>query len=416
MQNVHRLACLSAFVLLAACGQALPAPPAIHAEETNVARRRTHDGIALFRIKVPRRHQHERYVSPATQSMTLSLAGPTVVNQTIPLTPGSANCKATISGTLCSFSPSLAPGQYTATIATFDAVNPQNGKELSEATGAAFTITAGTTNAVNLTLSGVPASLAVAPESTASTLDATGKFDLIGTGAHPFLVEALDSDGNTIVGPGAPAFSVTQTGGSMAATIVAPTAKAPNQFSIAPPAAFTSNTAAVKVQAQYSAPEPDACTVNGAACSATFDFAMEALVATAGNGAANIFTAGNSASLVGISNSVNYPSAIAFDRSGDLFVASCLAGCGIGNSPDAVLEYSPPYTQPPAVISNGVAGPEALEFDAQGRLYVANCGSCSLGAADSIAVYDPPLNAKSVPAITLTSGVKDPRSMTLDAA
>ena len=76
-----------------------------------------------------------------------------------------------------------------------------------------------------------------------------------------------------------------------------------------------------------------------------------------------------------ISSGVNSPvglMSLAFDASGDLFVANCGSACG-GTGVGTVTEYAPPYTGAPiATISKDVNAPLALAFDPSGDLFVAN--------------------------------------------
>ena len=58
------------------------------------------------------------------------------------------------------------------------------------------------------------------------------------------------------------------------------------------------------------------------------------------------------------------PEALAFDTSGNLYVAN------YGNN--TVSKFAPGSTTPTATLT-GLSGPDALAFDASGNLYVANC-------------------------------------------
>ena len=61
---------------------------------------------------------------------------------------------------------------------------------------------------------------------------------------------------------------------------------------------------------------------------------------------------------------LNGPDALAFDSSGNLYVAN-----GDGTT---VSEFAPGSTTPTATLT-GLNDPEALAFDSSGNLYVANC-------------------------------------------
>ena len=70
-----------------------------------------------------------------------------------------------------------------------------------------------------MTLSGIPSQLLVLPGSAASNTNIQGGIDLVATAEIELLVEALDADGNFILGPGSPTFTVSQTVGTMNVTL-----------------------------------------------------------------------------------------------------------------------------------------------------------------------------------------------------
>lgn len=101
---------------------------------------------------------------------------------------------------MCAVTVSLLSGSYDAAISTYDAGNTK----LSQGQFVGFTVIPGQANTIPLTLSGIPASLRVSSgalgvhgtQSTGSTLYGVAQQNLI--------VQALDADGNVIVGPGSP--------------------------------------------------------------------------------------------------------------------------------------------------------------------------------------------------------------------
>jgi hypothetical protein len=64
--------------------------------------------------------------------------------------------------------------------------------------------------------------LVVIPLTPLSTTNGSGAFHLVGAGVHPFLVEALDADGNLIIGSGAPTFTIGAPSGTLGATSTQP--------------------------------------------------------------------------------------------------------------------------------------------------------------------------------------------------
>jgi len=116
------------------------------------------------------------------------------------------------------------------------------GTELSANLAYPFTVLAGTSNNVGITLQGIPADVSIVPSSNEDVQgDESGGFDLYGfykadgTTIYPrqFNVFALDADGNVIVGPGAPAVTLTSSATSTLSNGV-PAAGNPNLLTVTP--------------------------------------------------------------------------------------------------------------------------------------------------------------------------------------
>ena len=183
---------LLAAAVAAACGghgdSALPRPgsaPQPHASASASA-------SAVFKIKIPKEKKHgikPKYVSPSTKSMSIaSTGGPTTIAN---LTPSSPGCVQN-TNLVCTVPVAVLPGTVTFTVSSFDQLNA-TGNLLSTAT-VTTTIVANQNNQVLITLNGVVASIDLVlayptpPEGTATTI--------------PLTVNAMDADGNIIVGPG----------------------------------------------------------------------------------------------------------------------------------------------------------------------------------------------------------------------
>jgi virginiamycin B lyase len=152
----------------------------------------------LFVIRVPSslpasaRLRHPEYVSPSTQSLTIANSFGTVL-ATANLTPQSTGCVAPTASTplTCTVSATVPSGTNTLTIATYD----RPGATGTKVAVAALSVTGAASGptTINLTLSGIVASLTLAldpatlPSGTAAT--------------SALLLNALDPDGNIIVGP-----------------------------------------------------------------------------------------------------------------------------------------------------------------------------------------------------------------------
>jgi hypothetical protein len=175
-----------------------------------------------------------RYLSPSTASIAIVLTptgatpgGPQTFNAA--LTPTSTGCLSSLASTVCTLTLSVPAGTYLGSFTTEDT----SADALSAATNVAITITEGQTNTLEVTLGALPASYAIAayPGSFGATTP---------TVVEPvwpsskFIVNALDVDGNVIVGPGAPTYTLALSGHSAPnpLALVQPTTTAPNAFSI----------------------------------------------------------------------------------------------------------------------------------------------------------------------------------------
>ena len=94
---------------------------------------------------------------------------------------------------------------------------------------------------------------------------------------------------------------------------------------------------------------------------------------------------------------LNDPSALAFDSSGNLYVANSNNG--------TVSKFAPGSTTPTATL-NGLSNPKALAFDSSGNLYVANSNN------DTVSEFAP---GSTTPTATLT-GLSDPQALAFDGS
>ncbi|HEY9086025.1 MAG TPA: hypothetical protein VIN40_08875 [Candidatus Tyrphobacter sp.] len=455
MRSRFALAVLLAFALGGCSGGGggssaiLPTNPATSGKGT---------GTAVFAINVPAQapssnaraaqamHRgagvRPQYLSNATQSITIAISGPTDVNETASLTVNSSGCTSSLASTICTLSvPGLQPctspptNCYTATLTTYDQTGG-SGNVLSAAQAIAFTITAGQSNTVNISLSGVPASTLVIPVGVFTVADGSND-DLIGLGAHKFVVESLDADGNIIAGPGAPTYTFGSLSG-LGVTVTPTTTTSPNEFSVTPPGTYSASTGSFTITPTFTGQATNGCTQTGANCSAvTVTVDMKQMLAVANNGSTpgniTLYELGATSPFATITSGINNPTHLAADAAGDLFLANWdtvttsnvlefAAGgtsltntistktgaypCGvavdslnhnlgiaIGNTcgsatgaSDSLEIVDPPYSGAPTVVTTGIADPNSIAADSSGDFYVANCGTCGTGA-DSVTQY-----------------------------
>jgi hypothetical protein len=375
------------------------APAATSAAPAHASARR---GFVRLRIVVPERHRvrgrSSRYISPATKSIEINVfnaAHAKVATVARSLTPGSPGC--TPPGgqpTTCTIQIALAPASYTANVTTFDG----DGAELSRATGFPFTVDRGSANDVSMTLDGVPATVQVLPAPSAVFLGGTQAlgFQLAGLAPQTVDVFARDVDGNVILGSGAPAVSLAS---NSSALVVTPAGNAnPNQFVLTRTAA---SAAAIVLTA--TATPPGGGLVASVRPSLQF-VPLLYMYQTGGIGEyapwsnlpVRTITAGLSGTMT-FSTQLQQNQILALDAAGFLYV--------IDAPNNDVVVYAPGATTPARTISNGISAPQALAFDPSGNLYVANSANVN--------VYE---SKSTDPSLTITNGISSPFALAFNAA
>lgn len=302
-----------------------------------------------------------RFVSPSTKSLSIAFTpngSGVATSASFNVTSASNGCSTAAGKTTCTESVSVAPGNYTATVNTYDG-DDESGKLLSHGQNLPAKIEAGQANTIALVIGGVPHALSLSGSGSVHGSSASG-FTVYGSGAVSLIVTAKDADGNTIVGAGTP-YAGTFTSGSGWA-IATPKPASPNTFTLTPPGT-NGNAATLKISVNYDAAT---CAISGVVCHVSF----------------------------GVTNRIQY-----------LFVEDCEVSCFNSMNPDAVKVYAAPYTGAAiATITKGVLDPQGLAVDAQGDLFVANCGaSCAGSGSDTVTEYAPPYTSNPLHTISVTA-------------
>jgi hypothetical protein len=152
------------------------------------------------------------YISASTQSFTIDVrpqGSSTSVSgfpMTANLTPSSPGCTTVSNATVCTIGLVLAPGNYKATLATFDGIGG-TGNVLSTGQSLTLDVVLNQANLIPLALGGVLASIQVAPSGGQLTAGYGFVDNLTGNGTGTLSAYGVDIDGNTIVGAGSPAVS-----------------------------------------------------------------------------------------------------------------------------------------------------------------------------------------------------------------
>jgi hypothetical protein len=244
---VNRILIGSALIVaLSACGGSNSGLAPAGSQATAPVSKKAHAQLRItFRIPHKQHHRHNgHYVSPSTQSIEVAAQSATGSASTafVNVAPSSAQCTgAPLQSLNCTLSFSIAPGAYSLNFSAYDAAQsgtglPASGNLLSTNT-VATTIVAGKNNTFSVTLDGVPASVSVQPAvGQVGNIDGseTGGLNLAAGSTGKVLVSALDADQNTIIGPGAPALTVSVgagASGGIAVTSPAPSAN-PSLFSV----------------------------------------------------------------------------------------------------------------------------------------------------------------------------------------
>jgi hypothetical protein len=403
---------------LAACGGGNGSLPVSPGSSTPAQHGHRHNATLHITIKIPKKHKHRghaarpKFVSPATQSMAIDITGPTNVSEAVALTVASGNCSSTLASTQCTLTiPGLEPGSgYMASVSTYDGPvvsNSGSGNLLSTAQNVAFTITAGSSNTINLSLDGVPATTVVTAIDPSFSPNTAGTFSLVGLGAHRFLVESLDADNNPIVGPGMPSYTFGTPSGL--GITVGPSAAGSNIFTISPPATYATGTGSFSITPTFTGQQTDGCAQSGANCNpvtVTAGMTQMLAISTIQNETVSLYADNTTPpTLVATISGLNSPDGTAMDAKGDLFVANAGAAFSGGSGNGSVQEFAPPYSGAPVALSGTGLFPFTLTFDSNNNLFVQEY-------QDALE-YGPPYNA--APSASL-AGVSSGEDVTVDAS
>jgi streptogramin lyase len=404
-----------------------------------------------FRFKIPRsRHRRgAHYVSPATASIAVTVLdalGHQLAQTSVNTTPGAGDCTAIVAGTFgCSFTMSVLPGNDRFSVVAYDAANAQ-GHQLSAYSGAQL-VSAGRGNAIDISLGGIPTTLAVTLVGF-SPFAAGGAasgflFGGIGSGAmHQMQLTAKDADGYTIVNPGAPALTLTSSAPAKLAVAASGTA---GVFDVTPlaetnalptpnpntavtltaaatpangtgttplsvnvsvqnePIAYVTNSSSENVEAYAPWASNPILTLGPLSRNPTLpdvvvDVSGNVYVSDDAGGLVYVFPVGSSTSNNTLH--VSGPEFLAVDASLNVYVDQTSAG--------NVVEYNPANGNQ-LVRTLAADEPYGIALDSSGNLYVANC----LGLT-GVSVFA--AGTSTSPAFSFSNGMSCPQFPTFDAA
>ena len=167
------------------------------------------------------------YVSPSSATLAVGVNGGTPVSYG--LTPATPGCVTQATVLACTFSIVVPAGLDTLALSLADAAGNVLSRNVVSAT-----IVAGASTPVNVTLAGVPAAVAIVPGTNAYSDTSVAPYEIPGLFPIPVEVEALDADGNVIVGPGAPTLQSVTVSNTSAATIAPAVGTDPFAYVLSP--------------------------------------------------------------------------------------------------------------------------------------------------------------------------------------
>jgi outer membrane protein assembly factor BamB len=210
------------------------------------------------------------YFSPKAQSLTVTFypSGSEVPASEVTLanlTPTSTACTTNSSGTACSISTTLPPGQYLCQVKTYTGTNGHD-PVLSIQDDVPLTIAQnGSITTPAWMLWGVPSSISVTPVMTSWLRRSGSSVTSYGLAPVVYVVAAYEQGGAQLVGPGLPTWSITTTNSRFIVT--QPIAQAPNTFTVAPVGGGPT-TAQIKVVAANPQSTVSFCSTVGSNCNA----------------------------------------------------------------------------------------------------------------------------------------------------
>ena len=387
--------------------------------------------VAVRFPKHKRHHRHARYVSPSTNSVTFNL---TTVNGVAPPAGFTLNVTLTLSsncspvsgsGYICSTQWTVPAADDKFTITAFDS----SSRRLSE--NVVTKEVAPGNQTMSTTLTGVPASIVISPAASTdgNTYSVSGAGGLTVLGAatpFPFTVTMKDADGNVIVGPGTPSYTLAINPANFTASAITNAG-----FDLKPKAATLSENATVTLTAVM--PAGVAACTPGCQTAPKVTTALPGAVVVSDGNAESVYApavvakalAGNTA-VAATANLTggNADLGVAFDNASppNLFIANSgtrTVNCyTAANVTAAVGGTSKTKTQSMTIATSGTITPTGLLFDSSGDLFVAEEGSNTVGIYSSAQTSGCLTAAQGAPAATLalSPGGTHPTALAFDAA
>jgi hypothetical protein len=307
------------------------------------------------------------YVSPSSAQLLVAVNGGSTT--TYGLSASSPGCTVVQSNVTCAFQIAAGAGNDAFALTIEDAAGNILSRNVVNAK-----LAAGVATPVNVTLDGIPASVVAVP-GTGSTIEdtATPAYHVPGLLPQSIELEALDADGNVIVGPGSPTIgapSISQ--GSAYATIVSKNSTDPNAYLLkATGGSAGGQTVTVSATGQ-SIPLNDGS--QSAPVSSTTNFLFTPAIAVVAGVLVEEYSleTGNEIGQFNVcpgACATTIANAAASDANGDLWVSYV----GIAGIQEAyTVEEFASYATSPTLVLSGITGSDGIAVGSNGMVYVAN--------------------------------------------
>lgn len=416
--NVRVWSCAALCLALAACGgNHAVLPSAVHVQATpgvTVAPPKAAATAALT-VVVPQPSKNAtvsasarrpEYVSSSSAKLVVAVNGGTP--SSYGLTSTSPGCTVVQGNTQCLLQVPATAGNDSLALTIEDGTGNVLSKNVVNAK-----IAAGVSTPVNVTLAGIPASVAIVPGRGSTIEDsANPAWHVPGLLPQPVEVEALDADGNVIIGAGAPVIGTpTITAGSAYAAIVSAQTTDPNAYLLkATSGAAGGQTVTVSASAQ-SIPLSDGS--QSAPATASTNFLYTPAVVIVSGSTASLFSVETTNLLTQFSAcgggcfGLTIVRASASDPNGDLFLE---AFSSLGLSQSYTVYAFPAGSTSVATAygsSNGVTGAGGIAADDNRTLYAVNARAFT-GSFPHRHAVSAALNAFSWGAKAPTTSLPDP--------
>jgi hypothetical protein len=360
---------------LASCGGHAGLPPATTPAALRTAAPKGAAAVALT-VVVPHpatasARRRPAYVSPSSATLVVAVNGGAAASYG--LTSTSPGCSLLQGNTQCVLQVPGPAGDDSLALTIEDGAGNVLSKNIVNAK-----LVAGQSTPVNVTLAGIPASVAIVPGSGSAMEDsANPAWHVPGLLPQPVEVEALDADGNVIIGPGAPTIGTpTVSAGASFATIVSAQTTDPNAYLLKATSGKAGGQTVTIGATSQSIKLSDG--TESAPVTSSTNFLYTPAMAIVSGSIVSLYSVETTNLLAqfgacgGSCFGLTFATNMASDPNGDLFVET-FSSLGLSQTstvyvfPAGSLAVSEVYGS-----SNGVAGGSGISADAQGTLYAAN--------------------------------------------